>query len=84
MVSEVEAVPLPPGGPANPHGNGFRLMETELTRVAVAGRNHNFNTARHWWGRGAAGGRGRRLHACMPAYARACVCSRIRTGYGGK
>eukprot|EP00198_Chlamydomonas_reinhardtii_P010994 XP_001700331.1 copper amine oxidase [Chlamydomonas reinhardtii] len=44
----VEAVPLPPGGDDNPHRNGFRMVETELTRVAAASRNHNFNTARHW------------------------------------
>lgn len=48
MVSEVEAVQLPPG-PANPHDNGFRMVETELDRVGVAQRTHNFNTARHWW-----------------------------------
>ncbi|KAG2422471.1 hypothetical protein HXX76_015995 [Chlamydomonas incerta] len=51
VVAEVEAVPLPPGGEgpmANPHGNGFRMVETELTRVKAAARNHNFNTARHW------------------------------------
>ena len=48
VVAEVEAVPLPPGGDDNPHRNGFRMVETELTRVAAASRNHNFNTARHW------------------------------------
>ncbi len=48
MVCEVEAVPLPPG-PANPHANGFRMVETELDRVGVAQRTHHFNTARHWW-----------------------------------
>lgn len=47
VVSEVEAVQLPPG-PANPHDNGFRMVETELDRVGVAQRTHNFNTARHW------------------------------------
>ncbi len=48
VVSEVEAVALPPGGPANPHSNGFRMVETELGSTTAAQRVHNFNSARFW------------------------------------
>ncbi|PNH03386.1 Primary amine oxidase, partial [Tetrabaena socialis] len=47
IISEVEAVALPPG-PANPYANGFRMQETELVSTSQAQRVHNFATARFW------------------------------------
>ncbi|KAG2486353.1 hypothetical protein HYH03_014934 [Edaphochlamys debaryana] len=47
VVSEVEAVPMPPG-PDNPAANGFRMVETPLTSTAAGGRTHNFHLARFW------------------------------------
>ncbi|GIL76587.1 hypothetical protein Vretifemale_6087, partial [Volvox reticuliferus] len=48
VVSEVESVPLAPGGRSNPHCNGFKMVETELLSTSGAQRTHNFFTARFW------------------------------------
>ncbi|GFR44735.1 hypothetical protein Agub_g6063 [Astrephomene gubernaculifera] len=48
IVSEVESVPLPPGPPANPAGNAFRMVARDLTSTGAAQRCHNFPTARFW------------------------------------
>ncbi|GLI66897.1 hypothetical protein VaNZ11_010924 [Volvox africanus] len=48
VVSEVESVPLAPGVPSNPNGNGFKMVETELLSTTAAQRTHNFFTARFW------------------------------------
>ena len=48
VVAEVNAEPLPFGGPANPHGNAFAVTETDLLSVHAAMRPAAPEKARAW------------------------------------